>query len=67
MKFEGGCGRWLGEWEVGLGELSSRGIFKRAYGVGDEVGTSGERGMSIVLVRGGWRLGVSALCVGGGR
>ncbi|WP_208540929.1 hypothetical protein [Bartonella capreoli] len=50
-----------------MGGPSSRGIFKRAYDVGDEADVSGERGMSIVLVRGGWRLGVSALCVGRGR
>ncbi|MEL6093795.1 hypothetical protein [Bartonella schoenbuchensis] len=56
----GGCGKWV--WENFF-----EGIFKRAYGVGDEVGASGERSMSIMLVRGEWRLGVSALCVGGGR
>ncbi|WP_208541911.1 hypothetical protein, partial [Bartonella capreoli] len=32
MKFEGGCGRWLGGGEVGLGGLSSRGIFKSIRG-----------------------------------
>ncbi|WP_208540930.1 hypothetical protein [Bartonella capreoli] len=51
----------------GFGRALFEGIFKRAYDVGDEAGVSGERGMSIVLVRGGWRLGVSVLCVGGGR
>ncbi|MEL6093794.1 hypothetical protein [Bartonella schoenbuchensis] len=55
----GGCGKWV--WENFF-----EGIFKRAYGVGDEVGASGEDRWGMVL-RGRWRLGVSALCVGGGR
>ncbi|MEL6089541.1 hypothetical protein [Bartonella schoenbuchensis] len=60
MKFEGGCGRWLWEMAGGVGSGFGRalfeGIFKRAYGVGDEVGASGEDRWGMVL-RGRWRLG----------
>ncbi|AQX31327.1 hypothetical protein [Bartonella schoenbuchensis] len=50
-----------------LGGSCSRGFLKERMVWGVEAGASGERGMWIVLVRRGWRLGVRALCIGGGR
>ncbi|WP_176692454.1 hypothetical protein [Bartonella schoenbuchensis] len=44
-----------------------RGGFLKEHMMGVEAGVNGERGMWIVLVRGRWRLGVRALCIGGGR
>ncbi|WP_078690162.1 hypothetical protein [Bartonella schoenbuchensis] len=51
----------------GFGRALFEGVFKRAYDVEDEAGVNGERGMWIVLVKRGWRLGVSVLCRGEGR